>query len=559
MSQLILTNRLYRFIKSTAIVGPTQAGVELITNSNDAYIKSELEPPFRFDVVINYSNKSVTIWDQAIGLTSEEMINCFGQVGNYTSDKSARGYFSRGAKDITAIGDATFVGIKNGKISEVTLTTTDIFTVIRADEDVTLEDREKYQIIGNGFWNQLMVKDSIEFPIIQTFGKMSKYFSLRDIFSDPRNEIYTTMKDINNNVMFSSRASYTLPAFKETLIDEEYTIDGYDGITAKFQLYLLEEPAEVSEDLYMEYGVVVSSGNAIHEISTLYNDIRNHPYIRYIYGRIECSYINDLLYNFENLPDDELNPFPIIDHSRLNGLNRSHPFTKALFRIPHKQLKYVLQDLYETEILDNNFSQQLSSLFQDIEIFGKDFFKEYIGSLYPYKLIDKGDISGFLVKKSSNIVTSSSESKFDFSNSKNFTRDSNNQGNVDGIEPSFNIIFTEKDYMQYPYYIYRLDNQINLEINIKDYLISKYISRNENGEIVFANKEGAYILLLDLVTEAMARESLREKYQSYNQTTVGSVQNPDSVFEQLEQLKLILTPKIYNIIVKEELKDVNII
>ena len=51
------------------------------------------------------------------------------------------------------------------------------------------------------------------------------------------------------------------------------------------------------------------------------------------------------MYDFEANPDDSLNPFPILDHSRLKGLNRSHPFTKALYRLPHNQLKYILQEL----------------------------------------------------------------------------------------------------------------------------------------------------------------------------------------------------------------------
>jgi hypothetical protein len=559
MTELILTNRLYKYIKSSAIVNLIQANVELITNSDDAYRDSGLPTPHHMDIVVDYKNRMLKVYDQAIGLDSKCMIKCFGQVGDYTSQIENRGYFSRGAKDITAIGDATFVGIKDGKISEVTLTTTDIFTVIRSDDPVQDSDREKYGITNNGVYNQLKVKDSIVFPEYEEIKNISKYFSLRDIFSNTDNFIKLTLVDENEVVIFSDRLTYTPLKYKEKLIDEEFIVDGYSAIKAKFELYLLEEPLDVVEyGSYMEHGILVSSGNAIHEVSTLYNDIRSHPYIRYIFGRLHCDHINQLMYDFENNPDNVANPHPVIDHSRLNGLDRSHPFTKALYRIPHQQIKYVLQDLYENEVVDSKFSEDISSLFKDIEIFGKDFFREMVQAIYPYKYIDVDKITNYLSRRVDNIITSDSDSKFDFSNPKSFIK-TNNDGKFQSTEPTFNIIFTDKDYLDFCYSIYRIDNKIILEINIKDFYVSKYIKRSlETNEIVFINKIGAQVLLVNIITEAMARESIREKNDN-TQSNSNNYMSSEDIFTEFEKIRSLLLPKIYDIIIKEDLKGITMI
>lgn len=557
MTELILTNRLYKYIKSSAIVNLIQASVELVTNSDDAYRGSTLPPPYNIDIFINYKERTLQIYDQAIGLDAACMKKCFGQVGNYTSQMLNRGYFSRGAKDITAIGNASFVAIKDGKISEVSLSANDIFTVIRSDEPVHADDRAIYGIKKNGLWNQIDVKPSISFPDIEEMKNLGKYYSLRDIFSNKDNIINLTIIDPSGDLVYSERIVYEPLPVKETLIDEEFIVEGYPGVKAKFQLYLLHDKTDVSDHgSYMEHGIMISSGNAIHEVSTLYNDVRNHPYMKYIVGRISCDNINQLMYDFETNPDDVTNPHPIIDHSRISGLDRSHPFTKALFRIPHKQIKYVLQDLYENEIIDTHFSSEISSLFQDIEIFGKEFFKEMVKFIYPFKAVDSKKIEGFLVKRSVNVVTNDDvDSKFDFSNPSAFSK-TKNDGKFVATEPSFNIIFTDKDYLEFSYSIYRLDNKIVLEININDFYVSKFIRRNDSGEIVFKNKNAAQVMLVDIITEAMARESIREKFNLDD----GKSKNvsSDDIFCELEKIRAILLPKVFDIIISNDLYGVTI-
>ena len=63
--------------------------------------------------------KQISVTDRAIGLTSEDAEKCFLTVGNYTSHETSRGFFSRGAKDVSNIGHVTFETIKDGLYSKV--------------------------------------------------------------------------------------------------------------------------------------------------------------------------------------------------------------------------------------------------------------------------------------------------------------------------------------------------------------------------------------------------------------------------------------------------------
>ena len=556
---LILTNRLYRYIKSSAVVGLIQAGVELVTNSHDAYVKSTLPSPWEIDIIVNYKNRELIVFDQAVGLTGEEMITNFGQVGNYTSQIQARGYFSRGAKDISAIGNVDFIGIKDDKISNVSLSTTDMFSVHYKDRELTSDERNEYGVKKNGLYVKLHVKESIIFPGFEEMSSISKYFSMRDIFADPN--IYANIKVIAENgaTLYNDRLIYNPPRVKETLIDNEFKVDGYAGVTATFKLYLLETPVpDTISEKYQEHGVVISSSNAIHEVSTFYNDINGHPYIRHITGRLECKYINQLMYDFDANPDDVGNPFPILDHSRLKGLNRSHPFTKALFRLPHHQMKYVLQELNSRGLSDNQLTHDLSSIFNDLNVFGESFFKEILDSLGCYVKTTDSRTVGYLTKKSVNITSSDEKATFNF---KNPDMLSNGNGNIVVNNPTLNIIFTEKDYMEFPYYIYRIDNSITLEININDFLVSKCITKNQenSGKITFTNRAGAEMLLIEIVSEALSREAIKGKQSTATpDTQTISEKSSEPVFKELEKLKNLLVPTLYKIISTESMETVSI-
>ena len=105
--------RAYKFIRGSAVSQIIDALIELITNSDDAYDKGKIKNK-DIHIHLNYRGQLI-VTDQAIGLTSDQMRKCFLQVGNFTSTNDNRGFFSRGAKDISALGDIYFESIKDNK------------------------------------------------------------------------------------------------------------------------------------------------------------------------------------------------------------------------------------------------------------------------------------------------------------------------------------------------------------------------------------------------------------------------------------------------------------
>ena len=547
-TDLIFTSRLYKYIKSSAVTNMTQAYVELITNCYDAYNKGDFDKKI-INITANLDTRMFCVYDQAVGLTYDEMMKCFAQVGSYTSTTTSRGYFSRGAKDISAIGDVRFRSIKNNKISEIILTTNDTVITKRKDEDVNDDDRDDLDIYGNGLWVCITLKSGISLPTVEELENTKNYYSLRDIFADTDVSIH--LKVIKeSNIVYNSNITYTNPAVKKLLIHEEYEVEGYEGVKSTFKLEYLEEPGNINDHgSFMSHGILVSSNNAIHEISTLYNDIRSHPYIGHLRGRIDCPYINELMYKFDEDPNQPNNPFPIIDHSRLNGLDRSHPFTKALFRIPHKQILLVLQDLYSDGVLNEDFSDNLMSLFKNVELFGENFFKEMVQAVYNYKIIDTEKTNAYLLKKvSSGIITSiDKNSKYHFDET--FIKESS-KSNIKSLAPKLNILFTERDFLKNSYYIYRINNDIYLEINLNDYLVSRYIQRDNFNKIQFTEVNGASMLLISVISEALSRESIREKEENLDKTY-----GIDELFNEFEKIRSTLIPKLYDLIVADNMKN----
>lgn len=550
---LTFSNRLYRYIKATAIENIFQAGVELITNSDDAYNNSTLNLQYVIDVKVDYKTRTLTVFDQAIGMDSDNMNACFGQVGSYTASSNSRGYFSRGAKDISAIGFVEYVGIKDNKISKKTLSSDDIFTSVFEDVEVTTEDRQTYDITKNGLWVRLHVNDKITFPSYSEVSTISDYYSLRDIFSDQNKQVIFQIISEEGYIIFNKRLQYTEPEVSKILIDETYKVDGYEGVEATFKLELLTESSDVNANSnFMRNGILIADKNGIHEVTTLYNDIRNHPYVGYIRGRLTCSHINQLMHDYENATNDTKNPFPIINHSRTGGLSRDHPFTKALFRIPHKQLKYVLQDLYHNSLIDQDISQNLLTMFKDIQVFGASFFHEVIDAISGYKTTNISNITGYLNKKSNSVVTNSeSESEYDFSKPDHFYKSDNS--NIEAQNPEFTITFSDKEFLEYQYYIYRIDSTIHLEINLNDFMVRKYIRKNEdNSELIIFNREGFNLMLVDLLSEAMSRELIKEQSDSNIKTFKGF----DDMFSQFEKTKKVLLPKLYELIFAKDVINV---
>ena len=90
---------------------------------------------------------------------------------------------------------------------------------------------------------------------------------------------------------------------------------------------------------FSQHGILIRSGIACHERSFLDDKFKDEQLVSNYLGTLECDYINQLAEEFDeyttkNKNVSDKNPELIIDENRIHGLNRTHPFTKALFQKP---------------------------------------------------------------------------------------------------------------------------------------------------------------------------------------------------------------------------------
>lgn len=366
--------RAYRYIRQFTIKSVQDALVELITNSIDAYNKTTyLERRIDIDI---YDGSTVLVRDRAIGLSAENLQKCFLQIGNFTADESSRGFFSRGAKDISALGDITFSTIKNDLFSQCTLNTDAYGKMIYSDVPLSNEIRDNHKIPFP--FSGLEVKLDLlpNFRNINTnilFASLCKLVVLRDIVSNINNNyIYLNEFDSHNVLLNSRRIKYEYPE-GELLLELIYNIPNYDNAQAKLVIYKsnnkITQPISESE---LEFGFLIKDNYSIYEATTVQDRFRWNPYMNSLFGYIKCDYIHKLLIDYDIEGPTIMNPYPIIDPSRITGVNKLHPFIINLLSIPALRVDQILRDLNKTLSTSSVSITDINDLLDELQKYGLD-------------------------------------------------------------------------------------------------------------------------------------------------------------------------------------------
>lgn len=389
---LKVTQRAYKFIKGFTINYFYEGLVELITNSDDAYDKGNITNK-TIEIECDYKNKISIVRDNAIGLKGDDMEKCFLQIGEYTSTKDSRGFFSRGAKDITVLGNLTFESIKDDRYSKVRLNTLAEGNILVKDKKVCNEIRRKLKIKSNGllvtiYHNSAINMDSPDFLI----NRFPKYYSMRKIFSD--NDTKVTLK-VENFDKYDGiyDLKYNFPD-GEILLYLNYSLPSYPDAEVNFVLNRSEK--DLYEDQYnnnkfSDFGVLICNNKSIHEISIL--DQQNYHYTDYkkYFGIINTTYLHKLMYDYDILGPTKANPSPIIDPSRMNGLNTKHPFYQELIKIPKDRLKLLLQEV-DSKLNERIFYiDDINLLIDELNLVGSD-------------IIESNDISSISRSKENKLI-----------------------------------------------------------------------------------------------------------------------------------------------------------
>ena len=404
---IVIDPRAYNFMKATAITNITDALIELITNCDDAYQKNAdtIPRPFKIDIKIDYTENDnscgkVSVTDYACGLTAEQMHKCFTIVGMYNSDEKVRGFFSRGAKDISALGDVTFECIKDNKYSKLIVFEDSTTKFDAINEPVTSELIEKTKFSHNG--TRVTIEINKTFTINEPafyFNKFPKTLSIRNIMNSSSHQIRVTTTNHSKEPDRDEIVHYKFPNGK-ILLDLIYTVPRYN-VKAHFVIFKYDTPYTGSLDKrFNESGFIISSGNVIHDLETFDRIFNFNPDLRYLYGTIHCDYINTLLHDFDRNKHQPLNPFPFIDPNRIGGMHRKHPFHKSLISVPISKIEEILTELDKgknDDIITNINLNDFSKLANELD-------------LVDFDLLDDNEtVKKFIPTKKSNLIKTRDE------------------------------------------------------------------------------------------------------------------------------------------------------
>jgi len=212
--------------------------------------------------------------------------------------------------------------------------------------------------------------------------------------ADPTNIIHFTYYDTTGTTTLDDRLTYTYPEGK-IVLDLTYLVPGYPDVTARWKVFQADSPIPqpVNEN-EMSFGFLITSySNTVHEVSTLDSRFRWNPHMNMLYGTLECNYLIELLYDMDKNGSTVKNPSVVIDPSRYTGLNRDHPFVKALLSIPLVRLDKMLRDLDTSISAASVQLDDFNEILQEIEQYGIQLFNNL-----PIKLEWQPTYDGNLVK-----------------------------------------------------------------------------------------------------------------------------------------------------------------
>jgi hypothetical protein len=371
-----ITERAYKYIRQFTIKSIDDALVELITNCNDAYNKS-IQSSTKIIEIDILSESKIAVRDFALGLTAEQLESCFLQIGNYTANDNSRGFFSRGAKDISALGNITFNAIKNNLYSSCELNTDAYGMVAVSNVEATEELRAKIKIPypNNGLEVIIdLLPNFSNLNVNDIYFSLSHLAILRDIVTNTDINILLRKYD-NDSVTYENRIVYEYPPAK-LILDVTYNIPNYEDEQAQLVIYCTDKPLpQPIKESYLEFGFLIKDNTSIYEVNTLDDRFRWSPNINYVYGYIKSNAIKKYLIDFDINGPSVKNPYPIIDPSRLTGVNKQHPLIINLYSLPLVRIDFILRELNSKIATQSVNIEDINDLLSELGNYGLDLVK----------------------------------------------------------------------------------------------------------------------------------------------------------------------------------------
>ncbi len=306
-----------------------RALVELITNSDDSYIRLEDNgTPFKGVIEVVYEKVGYrglfAVRDHAEGMFLNDVRESFKKYGAATSGmekgKKVRGYFGQGAKDALA-------GMEDGKICTFK---DDQFVACRLyiegdkpryeiSDPVTATNnlRELHGVAENGTVAYFAVdpEKAGRVPQLKSVQEeLANNYLLRKIMTNPRRKVILTDKNSGEN----RRLRYQMPLGKE-IMSEDFKISyrGYGDFPIRISLWRADTDLTQAGDDRDGGLLVVDDEDAVLGISLFKYD--NEPLAARFFGEVRIGRFRELLDREEAVLSEER-----------DGLVNRHPFCKVL-------------------------------------------------------------------------------------------------------------------------------------------------------------------------------------------------------------------------------------
>jgi hypothetical protein len=349
MTTLTFSNRYFQLTRSFAIKNWQDGLIEILTNSTDAYARvpgSESVDEKPVKITLSNDRRRISVLDNGVGMTTTDAMYNLLNVGTANTDSSqTRGYFNRGAKDVTAVGVVSFTCLKNEDWCKVTINPDLTATVLSKNE---ISEDAIRNIFGSSQSGVRVDLDLLEIHAISQALKLSEVgslitnlFQLRSIMSSKKYKFTLTEGEETIDLTYVHR--------KSTLVDKiVYKVPGYEEVEATFQLFMTDSELPVPLDRRVQQnGILLRSSRTDYDVTFFDESFRYNRYSKYFYGFLTTEGVSIMLRDFEEKGASNKNPQLILNPSRGN-VNLDHPFIRQLFSVPKLRLKTVL-DLREME------------------------------------------------------------------------------------------------------------------------------------------------------------------------------------------------------------------
>lgn len=334
-----------RSVRSAIQGNVTRALVELITNSDDSYIRLEDEggkPSGKIEILYKKEGHAgcFAVRDYAEGMSEDDVKNKFKEYGAATSGlnkgKSVRGYFGQGAKDaLGAMEDGRICTFRDDCFIEFRIYLKkglDLFCEMEEPVKATDKLRKEYNIDGNGsiaFFKADPKKENgivvPRFNSLQT--SLTNNFLLRKILSNPNR--YVVLINLDTGIKRSLR--YTMPAKSVEVLKEDFivTYSKYGDFPVSIEVNRSEnELTQSSEE--RDGGLLITDDKyTVLDLSLFkYNE---EPFAAHLWGEVKIGRFRELLKEEE----------PVLSEER-NGLSSRHPFCQDIIREIEKRLEAIV-------------------------------------------------------------------------------------------------------------------------------------------------------------------------------------------------------------------------